>query len=167
MIAAPNSSNHQAEYRCWQEERNKSERAGLQDGIETCYDAWFGDGGTDKKTGGGAGRGIAEDVMIFTESEHYWNYESEGELRLSSFETKLVIKSWDGLDIGWGIVDMSDKYLDDETVREKQMVGRPLDGGRWSSVVSPKESGWKKKKKKKKGKYDLLYILHLSYTVTK
>lgn len=70
MIAAPNSSNHQAEYRCWQEERNKRERAGLQDGIETCYDAWFGDGGTDKKTGGGAGRGIAEDVMIFTESEH-------------------------------------------------------------------------------------------------
>lgn len=29
----------------------KSESEGLKDGRETCHDVWFGDGGTNKKTG--------------------------------------------------------------------------------------------------------------------
>lgn len=37
---------------------------GLRDGSEPCDDAWSGDGGNDKKTGGGV-----EDVKIFIESD--------------------------------------------------------------------------------------------------
>lgn len=41
-----------------------SEREGLPDGSEACYDVQFGDDGSDKKTGG-----QTEDVMIFTVSD--------------------------------------------------------------------------------------------------
>lgn len=33
----------------WQKDRSKSERENVQDGSETCCDACFGDGGTNKK----------------------------------------------------------------------------------------------------------------------
>lgn len=42
----------------------KSKREDLQHGIETCYDVWFGDGGTDRKIGD-----RVEDVKIFTGSD--------------------------------------------------------------------------------------------------
>lgn len=45
-------------------ESSKSEKKGLKDGGETCCDEWLRDGGTDKKTGGGA-----EDVQILIRNE--------------------------------------------------------------------------------------------------
>lgn len=44
---------------------SKSKREGLQNGSETSYVVWFVGGGTDKKTGGGAGGGRVEDAKIF------------------------------------------------------------------------------------------------------
>lgn len=35
-----------------EESQSKSERKGLQDGCKTCSDVWYGDSGSDKKTGG-------------------------------------------------------------------------------------------------------------------
>lgn len=37
------------------EDSSKREKEGLQDCSETCDDVWFGDCGTNRKTGGGAG----------------------------------------------------------------------------------------------------------------
>lgn len=39
---------------------SNSEKGGLRDDSETGYDLWFGDDGTDKKTGGQHGGGKAE-----------------------------------------------------------------------------------------------------------
>lgn len=38
-------------------------------GIETCYDVFFKDGGSNKKTEGQAGGGRTEDAMILSEIE--------------------------------------------------------------------------------------------------
>lgn len=52
----------------WQEDSSKSERGGLEGGSETYYDIWFGDDSTERKTGGGAGGGTAENGKIFSGS---------------------------------------------------------------------------------------------------
>lgn len=41
----------------WQKDNSMSERKGLQDGSESCYDIWFWETGTNKKTHDKAGRG--------------------------------------------------------------------------------------------------------------
>ena len=42
---------------------------GFQDGGETCRVVWFGDAGTDQKTGGRAGRGGVKDPEILSVSD--------------------------------------------------------------------------------------------------
>lgn len=46
-----------------------SGREVLQDGCKTCYDVLFGDGGTNKKTGGAGGSGRVDNVKIFIASD--------------------------------------------------------------------------------------------------
>lgn len=48
---------------------SESQRKGLRDGCETCWDVWFGDGRTDEEIGGRAESGRVEETEIFTASD--------------------------------------------------------------------------------------------------
>lgn len=71
------------------QQRNLQRR--LQDSSETCCNLWFGNGGADKKAGSQAGGGMKM-LRVSSGGTRLEMTISEGQLRLSSLESKLERK---------------------------------------------------------------------------
>lgn len=104
------------------EGQQKSEREGLKDGRETCYDVRFGGGGTNKKTGDRAGTGGPEDVKSFigTKQTRLEISISEGQYMLRGLERKIQSQSLDGLDMCRGQWTYWTKHVEDRAARQEK-----------------------------------------------
>lgn len=77
-----------------EESAGESERESSQDSSETCCRVWFGDSGTNRKTGGRAGGSRTEDVKVSGSDQRWHTVSTMSTGRLFEQNVTVVRSRW-------------------------------------------------------------------------